>query len=63
MGYNFNYIHGDYRSEDINTANGFIPYWNLEGKYVGLKYPCNVGTVYYNPQSNRFVYSYNELDW
>lgn len=48
----------------LNMRGNFTPYYARDGRYVGCR--CATGepsTDFYNPQSDSFVQSYEELDW
>lgn len=66
MGYKFNSTTGkaDIRCS-YDTAMGWVPYWNLAGKYVGMKFPSypKLTDLYARPYSDDNIYKYEDLDW
>ena len=66
MSYSYNEQTGE-KYIDLNkgyiTCEGWCPYYNLKGKYVGTKINSFPGPGYYNPSIKRCVKNYEELDW
>lgn len=66
MGYCFNNRTGKVGIFELSkTEDGWIPYWNLDGRFVGLRLPeyTYQPSVYYNPSTRDCVETYEELDW
>ena len=68
MGYTFNSANGEIDAEfgsyGHETSNGWFEYWNLDGKYIGIKLPSHKRhpDVYQSP-GKPFVDTYEELNW
>lgn len=73
MTYYFDFITGKIvnksestKSNIIDNKNGWTPYYNLAGKYVGFKSEkkqINKHLKYYNPKLKSWVETYEELNW
>lgn len=65
MSYMFNALNGGNDTNGLETGDGWVPYWNLNGKYVGMKFPSHAGqeNVYRNSLMNKYVSTYEELNW
>ena len=74
MGYNYSEQTGEkYPDRDrslmslraYGTYEGWCPYYNLEGKYVGARYGFDYAgnSDYYKPSTREIVKNYEDLDW
>ena len=63
MGYQFDGSTGELGDFDFDTAEGWVPYWNLKGEYMGMKLPSYKyqDDIYFAYPSDVYVASYWDL--
>ena len=63
MGYKFKGTTGEFGDYGYDTAEGWVPYCNLKGEYIGLKFPSYEGVdeCYRAYPAKAFVESYRDL--
>lgn len=65
MGYQFKGTTGEFGDYGYDTAEGWVPYWNLAGEYIGMKFPSykdnGVADLYRSYPAQVYVESYWDL--